>query len=69
MNNPRMKLELLTMCGECKAIKTSEEPERWIRYNLLMRNLYNKFTDNCKGLCYSYCPRCSKKLRRAIKSC
>lgn len=69
MSNSRMKLELLTMCNECKAIKINEKPERWIRYNFLTRNLYSNFTDNCDGLCYGYCPRCSRRLRRAIKSC
>ena len=59
-----MESELLTMCNECKAIKISEEPERWIRYNFFTRNLYNKFSKECKGLSYGYCLRCSGRMRR-----
>ncbi|MCX6746716.1 MAG: hypothetical protein NTU63_01115 [Candidatus Pacearchaeota archaeon] len=62
-------LELLAMCESCRAIRINEKPGRWIRYNFLTKNLYINFTDKCKGLYYSYCPRCSRRLRRAIKSC
>jgi hypothetical protein len=64
MNNSKMESKLLPMCNECKAIKISEEPERWIRYNFFTKNLYNKFSKECKGLSYCSCPKCAGKIRR-----
>lgn len=58
--------ELLTMCNECKAIKINEKPEIWIRYNFFTKNLYDRFTNECKGLSYCNCPRCVSRFREKI---
>lgn len=59
------KSKLLTMCGDCHAIKISEKHGLWMRYNLLTGKLYEKFTDKFNGIIYGSCPLCSYRLRKS----